>query len=233
MYAIRSYYVPVVHGVAFGYGDVDEWLDVALCRKEGHIYGRNTNPTVAAFEEKVRLLEGAEAAVSASTGMGIISSALFGLLKPGDRVVSLKDTYGGTNRLFSEFLPRFGIKVALCETTDFEAIEAETRITSYNVCYTKLLRALQSPVVGACAGGHTAAFSPPRRERRRRSSRGLTGCMARSVAPLCRARAAEAVSCGRTRTITGTSLTGAWCLSWPQKGICRASITTQASYNFV
>ncbi len=118
--------VPVVHGVAFGYGDVDEWLDVALCRKEGHIYGRNTNPTVAAFEEKVRLLEGAEAAVSASTGMGIISSALFGLLKPGDRVVSLKDTYGGTNRLFSEFLPRFGIKVALCETTDFEAIEAET-----------------------------------------------------------------------------------------------------------
>jgi cystathionine gamma-synthase len=44
--------VPVVHSVSFGYDDVDEWLAVALGQKEGHIYGRNTNPTVHAFEEK-------------------------------------------------------------------------------------------------------------------------------------------------------------------------------------
>lgn len=117
--------VPVVHSVSFGYDDLDEWLQVALGEKAGHIYGRNTNPTVHAFEEKVRLLEGAEAATSAATGMGIISSALFALLSPGDRVVSVKDTYGGTNKLFTEFLPRFQINVALCDTTDHEAIEAE------------------------------------------------------------------------------------------------------------
>ncbi|MBP6471427.1 MAG: cystathionine gamma-synthase family protein [Chloroflexi bacterium] len=117
--------VPVVHSVSFGYDDLDEWLQVALGEKAGHIYGRNTNPTVHAFEEKVRLLEGAEAATSAATGMGIISSALFALLSPGDRVVSVKDTYGGTNKLFTEFLPRFQIDVALCDTTDHEAIEAE------------------------------------------------------------------------------------------------------------
>lgn len=117
--------VPVVHSVSFGYDDLDEWLQVALGEKAGHIYGRNTNPTVHAFEEKVRLLEGAEAATSAATGMGIISSALFALLSPGDRVVSVKDTYGGTNKLFTEFLPRFRIDVALCDTTDHEAIEAE------------------------------------------------------------------------------------------------------------
>ena len=117
--------VPVVHSVSFAYDDLDEWLKVALGEKAGHIYGRNTNPTVHAFEEKVRLLEGAEAATSAATGMGIISSALFALLSPGDRVVSVKDTYGGTNKLFTEFLPRFQIDVALCDTTDHEAIEAE------------------------------------------------------------------------------------------------------------
>ncbi|MGB4869966.1 MAG: cystathionine gamma-synthase family protein, partial [Candidatus Promineifilaceae bacterium] len=117
--------VPVVHSVSFAYDDLDEWLQVALGEKAGHIYGRNTNPTVHAFEEKVRLLEGAEAATSAATGMGIISSALFALLSPGDRVVSVKDTYGGTNKLFTEFLPRFQIDVALCDTTDHEAIEAE------------------------------------------------------------------------------------------------------------
>ena len=117
--------VPVVHSVSFGYKDVDQWLRVALGEEAGHIYGRNTNPTVQAFEEKVRILEGADAATSASTGMGIISSALFTFLSPGDRIVSVKDTYGGTNVIFTEFLPRFQIDVALCDTTDHEAIEAE------------------------------------------------------------------------------------------------------------
>ena len=98
-------------------------MDVALGKAEGHIYGRNTNPTVDAFEEKLRQLEGGEAATSASTGMGIISSALFALLAPTDRVVSVKDTYGGTNVIFTEFLPRFGVEVTLCDTTDHEQIE--------------------------------------------------------------------------------------------------------------
>ncbi len=117
--------VPVVHSVGYGYQDVDEWQQVALGEKPGHIYGRNTNPTVHAFEQKVRQLEGAEAVTSASTGMGIISSALFALLAPGRRVVSVKDTYGGTNVLFTEFLPKFNIDVMLCDTTDHEQIEAE------------------------------------------------------------------------------------------------------------
>ncbi len=115
--------VPVVHSVGFGYDDVDEWQQVALGQKPGHIYGRNTNPTVHAFEQKVRQLENAEAVTSASTGMGIISSTLFGLMSPGQRVVSVKDTYGGTNVLFTEFLPKFKIDVALCDTTDHEQIE--------------------------------------------------------------------------------------------------------------
>ncbi len=117
--------VPVVHSVAFGYKDVDQWLDVALGRAPGHIYSRNTNPTVQVFEEKVRLLEGAEAATSFATGMAAISNTLYTLLAPGDRVVSVKDTYGGTNKLFAEFLPRWRVDVALCDTTDHDAIEAE------------------------------------------------------------------------------------------------------------
>ena len=117
--------VPVVHSVAYGYKDVDEWLQVASGEKPGHIYSRNTNPTVQVFEDKVRLLEGAEAATSVATGMGAISSTLFALLRPGDRVVSVKDTYGGTNKLFTEFLPRFKVDVALCDTIDHDAIEAE------------------------------------------------------------------------------------------------------------
>lgn len=119
----RATQVPVVHSVSFGYEDIDMWQEVALGKQSGHIYSRNTNPTVAIFEEKVRQLEGAEAATSFATGMAAISNTLFTFLSPGDRVVSVKDTYGGTNKIFLEFLPRFQIEVALCDTTDFAAIE--------------------------------------------------------------------------------------------------------------
>jgi cystathionine gamma-synthase len=115
----------VVHSVSYGYDDLDFWYNVALGKEEGHIYSRNTNPTVAVFEEKMRQLEGAEAATSFSTGMAAISNTLYSLLKPGDRVVSVKDTYGGTNEIFTRFLPRLNVEVELCPTTDHEAIEAE------------------------------------------------------------------------------------------------------------
>jgi cystathionine gamma-synthase len=116
--------VPVVYSAAYEYPDMDAWLDVALGRKPGHVYSRNTNPTVQAFETKVRLLEGAPAAASFASGMAAISNTLFTLLSPGDRVVSVKDSYGGTNKFFLEFLPRFNIRVELCDTTDHEQIEA-------------------------------------------------------------------------------------------------------------
>ncbi|MBU8907341.1 cystathionine gamma-synthase family protein [Desertibacillus haloalkaliphilus] len=119
--------VPVVHSVSFGYNDIDEWFEVATGKREGHIYGRNTNPTVQAFEDKVKDLEGAKAATSFSTGMAAISNSLATILVPGDRIVSIKDTYGGTNKIFSEFLPRQNIDVTLCETGNHEALEAEVK----------------------------------------------------------------------------------------------------------
>lgn len=116
---------PIVNSVTYAYRDLDEWHAVATGKAEGHIYSRNTNPTVHVLEEKIRILEGAEAATAFATGMGAISNTLFSLLGPGRRVVSLKDTYGGTSRLFLDFLPHYQIDVTLCDTTDHEQIEAE------------------------------------------------------------------------------------------------------------
>jgi cystathionine gamma-synthase len=121
----RSTQVPVVHSVSFAYKDIDTWHKVALGEEPGHIYSRNTNPTVRAFEDKVKMLEGAEAATSFSSGMAAISNTLATFLKPCDRIVSIKDSYGGTNVIFNEFLPPLNIEVALCETGDYEKIEAE------------------------------------------------------------------------------------------------------------
>ncbi len=130
----RATQVPVVHSVSFGYDDFDEWSAVATGQAPGHIYGRNTNPTVHVFEEKVRELEGAEAVTSAATGMAVISGALWTLLRPGMRVVSVKDTYGGTSKIFTEFLPRYDIDVQLCDTTDTDAIEQQVA-TGCDVLY--------------------------------------------------------------------------------------------------
>jgi cystathionine gamma-synthase len=117
--------VPIVQSIPFGYDDLDEWMGVALGQREGHIYSRNSNPTTRAFEEKVGALEGAEDSTSFATGMAAISNTLYAFLRPGDRVVSVKDTYGGTNKIFLEFLPRAGVEVTLLDTTDHDSVEEE------------------------------------------------------------------------------------------------------------
>ncbi len=115
---------PVVNSVAFSYHDLDEWYEVATGKRSGFIYSRNTNPTVRVLEEKIRILENAGAATAFATGMAAISNTLFTFLGPGRKVVSQKDSYGGTSRMFLDFLPRFNVQVELCETGDHEQMEA-------------------------------------------------------------------------------------------------------------
>ncbi len=117
--------VPVVHSVAFGYKTLQEWMDVTLGEKEGYIYSRNSNPTVNVFEKKMAAMEGTETSVSFSTGMAAISNTLFALVRPGDRIVTQKDTYGGTSKIFLKYLPEYGVKVTMCETGDHESMEKE------------------------------------------------------------------------------------------------------------
>lgn len=121
----RDITLPIHHSVTFAYEDVDEWFETALGHKKGHIYSRNTNPTVRPLEEKMRALDGAEETTSFSTGMAAISNTLFAHLRPGDKVVTIKDTYGGTNKIFIEFLPQINVEVILCDTNDEESIIKE------------------------------------------------------------------------------------------------------------
>lgn len=119
--------LPLVPAIGFDYSSIEEWRSVALGNQPGHIYSRNTNPTLDVLEEKIRQLEGAEAATSFASGMAAISNTLHALLKPGQRVVSITDTYGGTNRVFTEFLPNIGVHVELITTQDESEILAAIR----------------------------------------------------------------------------------------------------------
>lgn len=121
----RDIVLPIHHSVTFNYENMDDWFETAQGKKPGHIYSRNTNPTVEPLEKKMATLDGAESATSFSTGMAAISNSLFTFLQPGDRVVTIKDTYGGTNKIFIEFLPKINVDVCLCDTLDFKKIESE------------------------------------------------------------------------------------------------------------
>jgi cystathionine gamma-synthase len=100
---------------------------VALHKRPGHIYSRNSNPTTDLFERMMAELEGAQAATSFVTGMAAISTALLALLESGKRAVSVKDAYGGTYLLFSQILPRYGIQCKILDTEDTHGIETSIR----------------------------------------------------------------------------------------------------------
>ena len=74
-----------------------------------YLYTRYGNPTVQAVEEKLAILEGAEAALVTSSGMAATSTAFFGLLQAGDEVICSAAIYGGTFHVIVDFLKRFGV----------------------------------------------------------------------------------------------------------------------------
>jgi cystathionine beta-lyase/cystathionine gamma-synthase len=74
------------------------------------LYTRYGNPTVAAVEQKMALLEGTESALVLSSGQAATTTALLGLVSGGDEVVCSAAIYGGTLHLLADLLPRFGVK---------------------------------------------------------------------------------------------------------------------------
>lgn len=91
---------------------------------EQFVYGRVHNPTQALLEARIASLEGAQAAVTAASGMGAISSLLWTLLKPGHQIVVHRHMYGNSFTLFRHELPSFGIDVIVADLTDPEAVAA-------------------------------------------------------------------------------------------------------------
>ena len=87
----------------------------------GYIYSRFSNPTVGMFEERMRLLEGAEAARATATGMAAVTSALLCFLKAGDHIVAARAMFGSCLYVAQELCPRFGIACTLVDGRDTAA----------------------------------------------------------------------------------------------------------------
>jgi len=84
------------------------------------VYSRYGNPTVAMFQERMRLLEGAEACFATATGMAAVFVALGALLGQGDRVVSSRALFGSCFVVLDEILPRWGVESVFVDGTDLD-----------------------------------------------------------------------------------------------------------------
>ena len=100
---------------------------MALDPAESHYYTRNGNPTVAAFEEAMAELEGAEASRAFASGMGAVSCVILGLCSSGDHIVAQRQLYSGTQFLLQAVCPRFGIDVTFVDGTEPGAFQAAVR----------------------------------------------------------------------------------------------------------
>lgn len=97
----------------FVYATAQEAADAFAGSSDRYIYGRLGNPTVTAFEERVRQLEGAEAAWATASGMAAVFNALVASVRAGDRIVAARGLFGSCYQVLTGILPRFGV------TTDF------------------------------------------------------------------------------------------------------------------
>ena len=98
---------------------------------DGYVYGRYGNPTVTMFEERLALLEGAEACYAVASGMAAVFGALACQLKAGDHLVASKALFGSCYQIITSILPRFGVRTTLVDGSDLtawkDAITADTK----------------------------------------------------------------------------------------------------------
>ncbi len=94
---------------------------------EGMTYSRLQNPTVAMLEERIAMLEGAEACRVQATGMAAMTSALLCQLSAGDHIIGGRAAFGSCRWLLDSLLPRFGIETTVVDARDNAAWEAAIR----------------------------------------------------------------------------------------------------------
>ncbi len=125
--ANKSVAPPIYQTATFHYDTVEEGARLGAETGPGYFYTRWGNPTTDLFEQKMALLEGGEAALGTSSGMGAIATAVVSLVKAGDHIVAPKAVYQATFELFHGVLPAYGVDVTFLDDPDLSAYEAAAR----------------------------------------------------------------------------------------------------------
>lgn len=116
--------VPIYQSTSFVFEDTQDAADLFALQKYGTIYTRISNPTIAAFEERIASLEGGIGGVACASGMASEFLAITNLAGAGDNIVANASLYGGTVTQFGVTLERLGIETRFINTNDADQIRA-------------------------------------------------------------------------------------------------------------
>lgn len=119
--------MPIYQTAAFVFGTTEQAAELFQLRSYGHIYSRISNPTVAAFEERMASLEGGLGAIAFSSGLAAQLCTVLALAQAGDHIVSSQNIYGGTVTQLTVTVKRMGIETTFAPVDDFDALEAAIR----------------------------------------------------------------------------------------------------------
>jgi len=122
--ATGSRAMPIYQTSAFVFASTEQAAELFALRSYGHIYSRISNPTVAAFEERMASLEGGLGAVAFSSGLAAQLCAVLAVAQSGDHLVCSANVYGGTVTQFGVTLKRMGIQTSFVGAHDFAAMKA-------------------------------------------------------------------------------------------------------------
>lgn len=131
---------PIYSTVGYLYERMDDLDKVFGGKKEGFVYTRYENPTVAALEEAVASLEGGEGAQAYGSGMAAVHGALLAAgLRSGTHVVTTLDLYGATTTLLQKQVSEIGVRISLVDVTDLEAVETALAKAQYAILYVETI----------------------------------------------------------------------------------------------
>ncbi len=123
----KSMVTPIYQTATFWYDTVEEGARLGAESGPGYFYTRWANPTTDMLEQKVALLEGADAALAVSSGMAAISTAIMALVRGGDHVVAPKAVYQATFGMLHSVLPQYGVETTFLDDPDVGAYERAIR----------------------------------------------------------------------------------------------------------
>lgn len=112
--------VPIYQTTSYVFNDTDHAANLFALKEFGNIYTRIMNPTTDVFEKRIAALEGAPAALAVASGQAAITFSILNIAEVGDEIVSASSLYGGTYNLFSNTLPKLGIKVKFVDPSNPE-----------------------------------------------------------------------------------------------------------------
>jgi O-succinylhomoserine sulfhydrylase len=125
-----------------------------------YIYARYGNPTVAMFEDRIAMLEGAEDAFATASGMAAVNGALMSMLKAGDHLVSARALFGSCLYIVEDILPRYGVEVTLVDGADLAqwraAVRPDTRAVFFESMSNPALDLVDIAAVSEIARAHGA-----------------------------------------------------------------------------